>query len=84
MEKKCIASKWFLFVMAEDEGEACVAATGALRHLRLYGQESRIYRTGMDDAIPFNADDERTCAEIMSDKSPTALPETRLMKCPPM
>ena len=83
MEKKLYRVKVVLFVMAEDEADACMAATRA--HFDIFectARKAEYVVPEWDDAIPYNADDERTCAEIMGYKPQTAHPETRLMKLP--
>jgi hypothetical protein len=83
MDKKLYRVKVVLFVMAEDEGEACVAATRARFDIfECTARKAEYVAPDWNDAIPYNADDERTCAEIMSNKMQTAQPETRLMKLP--
>jgi hypothetical protein len=83
MEKKLYRVKVVLFVMAEDEGEACAAATRARFDIfECAARKAEYVEPEWNDAIPYNADDERTCAEIMSDKLHIAQPETRLMKLP--
>jgi hypothetical protein len=83
MEKKLYRVKIVLFVMAEDEGEACLAATRARFDIfECAARKADYVAPEWNNAIPYNADDERTCAEIMSDKLQAAQPETRLMKLP--
>ena len=63
--------------------EACTAATRARFDIfECAARKAEYVAPEWNDAIPYNADDERTCAEIMSGKLQTALPETRLMKLP--
>ena len=83
MEKKLYRVKVVLFVMAEDDGDACMAATQA--HFDIFdcaARKAEYVAPEWNDAIPYNADDERTCAEIMSDQAQIGQPETRLMKLP--
>lgn len=83
MDKKLYRVKVVMFVMAEDEGEACAAATRA--HFDIFectARKAEYVAPEWNDAIPYNADDERTCAEIMSSNLQAARPETRLMKMP--
>jgi hypothetical protein len=83
MEKKLYRVKVVLFVMAEDEAEACAAATRARFDIfECSARKAEYIDPDWNDAIPYNADDERTCAEIMSNKPQAARPETRLMKLP--
>jgi hypothetical protein len=67
MEKKLFRVKVVLYVMAENESEARVAATNA--HFDIFECTARKainLDPGWDDAIPYNAEDARTCAEIIS------------------
>lgn len=83
MDKKLYRVKVVLFVMAEDEAEACAAATRA--RFDIFECAARRVETvdlEWNDAIPYNADDERTCADIMRDKPQTVRPEGRLMRLP--
>ncbi len=83
MEKKLYRVKVDLYVMAEDEAEACAAATRARFDIFECTARKADYVTPeWNDAIPFNADDERTCAEIMTEKLHTANPDTLLSKLP--
>jgi hypothetical protein len=83
MEKKLYRVKVVLFVMAEDQAEACMAATQArFDILECSARKAEYVAPEWDDAIPYNADDERTCAEILGYTPQTARPETRLMKLP--
>ena len=83
MEKKLYRVKVVLFVMAENEAEACAAATRARFDIfECSARKAEYIDPEWNEAIPYNADDERTCAEIMSNKPQAARPETRLMKLP--
>ena len=83
MEKKLYRVKVVLFVMAEDEAEACAAATRARFDIfECAARKAEYVAPEWNDAIPYNADDERTCAEILGSKPQTDQPETRLMKLP--
>jgi hypothetical protein len=83
MEKKLYRVKVVLFVMAGDEAEACAAATRARFDIfECTARKAEYVAPEWDEAIPYNADDERTCAEIMSNKPQTTHPETHLMKLP--
>jgi hypothetical protein len=83
MEKKLYRVKVVLFVMAGDESEACAAATRARFDIfECSARKAEYVAPEWNDAIPYNADDGRTCAEILGNKPQTALPETRLMKLP--
>ena len=83
MEKKLYRVKVVLFVMAENEAEACMAATQA--HFDIFecaARKAESVDPEWKDAIPYNADDERTCSEIMPDTEQIARPQTSLMKLP--
>ena len=83
MEKKLYRVKVVLLVMAEDEAEACAAATRARFDIfECTARKAEYIEPEWNEAIPYNADDERTCAEILGNKQQGALPETRLMKLP--
>ena len=83
MEKNLYRVKVVLFVMADNEAEACAAATRARFDIfECTARKAETVDLEWNDAIPYNADDERTCAEIMSGKPQAARPETRLMKMP--
>ena len=83
MEKKLYRVKVTLYVMAENEAEACVAATQARFDIfECAARKAEYVEPEWNDAIPYNADNERTCSEIMTDKQQTARPETRLVKLP--
>ena len=83
MKKKLYRVRVVLFVMAENVSDACVAATRARFDIFecAAGKAEKVDR-GWEDAIPYNADDDRTCSEILANKQQTARPETRLMKLP--
>jgi hypothetical protein len=67
MEKKLYRVKVVLYVMAENESEACVAATKARFDIfECTARKADILDPAWGDAIPYNADDDRTCSEIMS------------------
>ncbi|MGB8212711.1 MAG: hypothetical protein WCE68_04040 [Anaerolineales bacterium] len=83
MEKKLYRVKVVLFVMAENEADACAAATRARFDIfECTARKAEYIDPEWNDAIPYNADDERTCAEIMSSKPQTTLPEVPSMKLP--
>ncbi len=83
MEKKLYRVKVVLFVMAENESDARVAATQARFDIfECAARRAENVDPEWMDAIPYNADDGRTCAEIMSNRQPTVRPETQLMKMP--
>jgi hypothetical protein len=81
MEKKLYRVKVVLFVMAEDEGQACAAATRARFDIfECTARKADYVAPEWNDAIPYNADDERTCAQIMSDKLNGDHPDILLKK----
>jgi hypothetical protein len=67
MEKKLFRVKVILYVMAENESEARVEATNA--HFDIFecsAKKATKLDPGWDDAIPYNSEDSRTCAQIIS------------------
>ena len=73
MGKKLYCVKVVMYVMAENTSEACLEATRAQFDIFECGaRRANHLHTGWEDAIPYNADDERTCAEILaSEQAPT-------------
>ena len=83
MEKKLYRVKVDLFVMAENEAEACAAATRARFDIfECTARKADYVAPEWNDEIPYNADDERTCAETMSDKLQGDHPDILLKKLP--
>jgi hypothetical protein len=83
MEKKLYRVKVVMFVMAEDEAAACAAATRARFDIfECTARKAEYIDPEWNEAIPYNTDDERTCAEIMSNRPQTDRPEGHLMKLP--
>jgi hypothetical protein len=69
MEKKLYRVKVTLYVMAENESEACVAATRAPFDIfECSARKADRLDPGWEDAIPYNSDGERTCAEIFANR----------------
>ena len=67
MEKKLFRVKVVLYVMAENESEARVAATNAPFDIfECSARKATRLDPGWDEAIPYNSEDTRTCAEIFS------------------
>ena len=67
MGKKLHRVRVVLFVMAENESAACVAATRARFDIfECTARKAKNIDPEWKDAIPYNADDERTCSEIMT------------------
>ena len=83
MEKKLYRVKVDLFVMAENGSDACAAATQARFDIfECTARKADIVPLDWQAAVPFNADDERTCLEILGNPAQNASPETHLMKLP--
>ncbi len=67
MDKKLYRVKVTLYVMAENESEACVAATGAKFDIfECSAKKAERVDQDWDNAVPYNSDDNRTCAEILT------------------
>ncbi len=67
MEKKLFRVKVTLFVMAENESDARVAATDAKFDIfECSAKKADHLDAGWEDAIPYNSDDLRTCQEILA------------------
>ncbi len=74
MNKKLYRVAITLYVMAEDKYDACWAATNARFDVfECVAEEAKNPDPGWEDAVPYNADDERTCAEILASQ-PQAAP----------
>jgi hypothetical protein len=77
MEKKLYRVKVLLYVMAENESDACAAATRARFDIfECTARRAEHVDPEWNEAIPYNADDERTCLEIMNNQKQTVSPET--------
>ncbi len=67
MEKKLYRVKVTLYVMAENESDACVAATNARFDIfECKAKKAEHLESGWEDAIPYNSEDFRTCTEILA------------------
>jgi hypothetical protein len=67
MEKKLFRVKVTLYVMAENESEACAAATNARFDIfECAAKKAKQLDPGWETAIPYNAQDHLTCAEILA------------------
>ncbi len=67
MEKKLYCVRVILYVMAENASEACIAATKAPFDIfECTARKAERVDGGWEQSIPYNADDDRTCAEIMA------------------
>lgn len=83
MEKKLYRVKVTLYVMAENESDACVAATNARFDIfECAARKAESLDPAWEDAIPYNSDDDRTCSEIMSNKQRTIRPQDHPWKLP--
>lgn len=83
MEKKLYCVRVVLFVMAENESDARVAATRSQFDIfECTARKAKNIKPEWKDAIPFNANDERTCSEIMNGKQKTNSPAARPAKMP--
>ena len=83
MEKKLYRVKVVLFVMAENESDASMAATQARFDIfECSAKKAEFVDPAWNDAIPYNSNDERTCSEIMANKQQTTRPEARSRKLP--
>ncbi len=66
MEKKLYCVRVTLYVMAENASGACVAATRApVDIFECHARKAEHVDDGWAIAIPYNAEDNRTCAEIL-------------------
>jgi hypothetical protein len=67
MEKKLFRVRVILYVMAENESEARVAATNAdFDIFECTASKATRLEPGWEEAIPYNAEDARTCTQIFS------------------
>jgi hypothetical protein len=83
MEKKLYRVRVVLFLMAENESDACVAATRARFDIfECTARKAENISPEWNDAIPYNADDERTCSEILTNKRKAAFSQSYPMKLP--
>jgi hypothetical protein len=77
--KKLFRVRVILYVMGENESEARVAATDA--HFDIFecsAKKATRLESGWEEAVPFNAEDSRTCGEILSGAQTAILPITQL------
>lgn len=66
MEKKLYCVRVTMFVMAENASGACVAATKAPFDIfECHARKADHVDEEWENAIPYNADDERSCGEIL-------------------
>lgn len=67
MDKKLYRVRVTLYVMAENASGACVAATKAPFDIfECHARKAEHLEAGWEDAVPYNADDDRTCAELLT------------------
>lgn len=67
MEKKLYRVKVIVYVMAENESEARVAATNARFDIfECAAKKADKLDPGWEEAIPYNSEDARTCVQIFS------------------
>jgi len=84
MEKKLYRVRVVLFVMAENESAASLAATQARFDIfECAARKAENVDPEWKDAIPYNADDNRTCSEILSNRQQTTHLAARSLKLPP-
>ena len=81
MDKRLYRVKVVLFVMAENESEACVAATRSRFDIfECSARRAENVDPEWSDAVPYNADDDHTCLEIMTKQQQIPCPEPRSLK----
>ncbi|MBI5951158.1 MAG: hypothetical protein HY865_05830 [Chloroflexi bacterium] len=81
MSKKLYRVRVVLFVMAENESDACVAATQARFDIfECTARKAKNIDPEWKDAIPYNADDERVCSEILTNNQQAVCSRTYPMK----
>jgi hypothetical protein len=69
MEKKLYRVKVVLYVMAENETDARMAATNAKFDIfECSAKKAEHLEPGWEDAIPYNSDGYKTCAEVLTDQ----------------
>ena len=83
MKKELYRVKVVLFVMAENESAARVAATRARFDIfECVAKKAENIIPEWNDAIPYNADDDHTCSEIMFNEKQSTPPRSRRVKLP--
>jgi hypothetical protein len=84
MEKKLYRVKVVLYVMAENASDACVAATQANFDIfECVARKAEDVEPAWRDAVPYNADCESTCSEIIKRQKSISSSEPHLEKMPP-
>jgi hypothetical protein len=73
MGKKLYRVDVVLYVMADDESDACAAATTAnFDVFECVAEEARFVEPFWEDAVPYNSENEKTCSEIIGGKNQPA------------
>jgi hypothetical protein len=69
MEKKLFHVKVQIYVMAENESDARLAATQARFDIfECTAKKADHLEPGWEDAVPYNSNDSRTCSEVLRDQ----------------
>jgi len=80
MEKKLYRVRVTLYVMGENESDACIAATNAKFDIfECTAKKADHLDPGWEDAIPYNSDDLRTCGEILAGQQKLIMVPTPFM-----
>jgi hypothetical protein len=83
MEKKLYRVKVVLFVMAENESDARMAATRAKFDIfECTARKAKDIDPEWSDAVPYNADDERVCSEILINRQQAIYAKPNPVKLP--
>jgi hypothetical protein len=84
MNRKLHRVEVVLYVIAEDEFDACWAATNARFDVfECMAEEAKTIDPGWENAVPYNAEDDRTCSEIFTSKMQRAgYPEDKSIQLP--
>lgn len=83
MEKKLYRVRVVLYVMAENESDACVAATQARFDIfDCAARRAKNVDPEWRNTIPYNADDDLTCAENIASAPQIVCPRIRSLKLP--
>lgn len=84
MNKKLHRVEVVLYVIAEDEFDACWAATNARFDVfECVAEEAKTIAPGWEDAVPYNSEDDRTCSEIFASSVQQAgYPEDKSIQSP--
>lgn len=80
MNKKLYRVKVTLYVMAENESEARLAATNARFDIfECMAKKAEHIDPGWENSIPYNTNDDRTCAEILRSQQGLTRPAKSLL-----